>query len=142
MRLSDIYWCIRKGFPIRALFCSDINFYALPRSTTLPHPYGITVGHAVRIGENCCIAPNVTLGAKWIIFNIYKGRGWFAGESVGSEYPSPKIGSRVFIGAGTVIVGNVVIPDDVTIGAGSVITTTLDVKPGGMIAGNPARVIR
>lgn len=50
-----------------------------------------------------------------------------------------KIGDRVFVGAGTVILPNVTIGRDVVIGAGSVVTRDI---PGGMVAaGNPARVI-
>lgn len=50
-----------------------------------------------------------------------------------------KIGSRVFIGAGTIILPNVTIGNDVVIGAGSVITK--DIPDGSVAAGNPARII-
>lgn len=49
------------------------------------------------------------------------------------------IGSRVFIGAGAIVLPNVTIGNDVVIGAGSVVTHSLE--GGNVYAGNPARVI-
>jgi len=51
-----------------------------------------------------------------------------------------KIGSRVFVGAGSIILPSVTIGDDVVIGAGNVVAR--DVPSGVVAAGNPARVIR
>jgi len=50
------------------------------------------------------------------------------------------IGSRVFFGAGSVVLPGVMIGDDVIVGAGSVITK--DVPSGSVVAGNPARLIK
>jgi len=50
-----------------------------------------------------------------------------------------KIGSRVFIGASTIILPGVTIGDDVVIGAGSVVSR--DIENGKVVAGNPARVV-
>jgi len=51
-----------------------------------------------------------------------------------------RIGSRVFIGAASVILPGVTIGDDVVVGAGSIVAN--DVPSGVVVAGNPARVIR
>jgi maltose O-acetyltransferase len=50
-----------------------------------------------------------------------------------------KIGNRVFVGAGSIILPGVTIGNDVVIGAGSVVSR--DVPDGHVAAGNPARVI-
>jgi maltose O-acetyltransferase len=50
-----------------------------------------------------------------------------------------KIGNRVFIGAGSIILPGVTIGDDVVIGAGSVVAH--DIPEGQVAAGNPARII-
>lgn len=50
-----------------------------------------------------------------------------------------RIGDRVFIGAGSIILPGVTIGSDVVVGAGSVVTR--DVPAGSIVAGNPARVI-
>jgi maltose O-acetyltransferase len=50
-----------------------------------------------------------------------------------------KIGNRVFIGAGAIVLPGVFIGDDVVVGAGSVVTH--DIPSATVVAGNPARVI-
>ena len=50
-----------------------------------------------------------------------------------------KIGNRVFIGAGSIILPGVTIGDNVVIGAGSVVSR--DVIDGQVVAGNPAKTI-
>lgn len=50
-----------------------------------------------------------------------------------------KIGSRVFIGAGSMIMPGVTIGDDVIVGASSVVTKS--VPNGKIVAGNPATII-
>ena len=50
-----------------------------------------------------------------------------------------RIGNRVFVGAGSIILPGVTIGDDVIIGAGSVVTK--DVPASCVAAGNPARVL-
>ena len=50
-----------------------------------------------------------------------------------------KIGSDVFVGAGTIILPNVEIGDNVVIGAGSVVSKS--VPPNSVAVGNPAHVI-
>lgn len=50
-----------------------------------------------------------------------------------------KIGSRVFVGAGSIILPGVTIGDDVIIGAGSVVTR--DIEGGHVAAGNPAKIV-
>jgi maltose O-acetyltransferase len=50
-----------------------------------------------------------------------------------------QIGSRVFVGAGAIILPNITIGDDVVIGAGSVVTD--HIPRNSVAAGNPARVI-
>ena len=57
-------------------------------------------------------------------------------ESIGAI----RIGSRVFIGQGSVILGGVTIGDGATIGAGSVVLR--DVPAGASAIGVPARVVR
>lgn len=59
----------------------------------------------------------------------------------GPELAFPiRIGTRVWIGGGTIVLPGVTIGDDTTIGAGSVVTRSIPV--GVLAAGNPCRVIR
>jgi len=75
------------------------------------------------IGENCTIEQNVTLGIA--------GRG--------EERGLPTIGNRVFIGAGSMIVGKITIGDDAYIFPGSVVTRP--VPPRAVVMGYPARLV-
>lgn len=90
---------------------------------SIPHFGGIVIAGDTRIGKNCTILQNVTIGS-----NLFKDR-----------YCSAVIGDNVFIGAGAKIIGPVKISNNVTIGANSVITK--DVPEGCVVAGNPARII-
>lgn len=87
------------------------------------HFGGIILPRDGRIGHNCSIAQNVTLGTA--------GKG----ESRGA----PTIGNRVFIGTHAVIAGKIQIGEDAMICAGSVITR--GVGPRAVVVGNPARVV-
>ena len=140
---------LRSTFPVVALFrlshaklplvryCAAL-FYKLarivsgiqiPRGTRigggllLPHFGIIVINRHARIGWCCTILHNVTLGAK--------GRG--------DDRGAPKIGDRVYIGAGAILLGSIQVGDDAVIGSGSVVTK--DVAPGTIVAGNPARLL-
>jgi serine O-acetyltransferase len=75
------------------------------------------------IGENCTIEQNVTLGIA--------GRG--------DERGRPTIGNRVFIGAGSMIVGKITVGEDSYIFPGSVVTRP--VPPRAVVMGYPARIV-
>ena len=57
-----------------------------------------------------------------------------------SKVGKVKIGNRVFIGYGSIVLCNTTIGDDVIVAAGSVVTK--DVPPGVVVAGSPARIIK
>lgn len=85
----------------------------------------------IEIGDDVTLAPNVTVLA-------HDASMWTA---LGYTKIAPvKIGNRVFVGAGTVILPGVQIGDDVIIGANS--TVTKSIPNGCVYAGNPARLIR
>lgn len=84
----------------------------------------------IEIGDNVTLAPNVTILAHDASTKFHMGY---------TKIAPVKIGSRVFIGAGSIIMPGVVIGDDTIIGAGSIVTR--DVPDGGVAVGSPARVI-
>jgi serine O-acetyltransferase len=91
----------------------------------LPHPVGIVIGEGVAIGKNVKIFQNVTLGGARI------------GDAKNMNYPI--IGDNVVIFAGAVIVGNIRIGDNSTIGANSVVLN--DVPSGATCVGVPGRIL-
>lgn len=75
-------------------------------------------------GDNCQIWQNVTLGKK----------------QSGDKQPIPSIGNNVKICAGAIILGDVHIGDNSTIGAGSIVLK--NVPDNCVVVGNPARIIK
>lgn len=89
----------------------------------LDHGSGIVVGETARIGDNCSLLHNVTLGGT--------------GKESGDRHP--KIGESVMIGAGAKVLGNITVGKCSRIAAGSVVLA--DVPPNTTVAGVPAKAI-
>jgi len=92
----------------------------------IDHGFALVVNKHTIIGDDCRLRHCVTIGCKV--------------NADGSQGPSPKIGDRVDVGAGAIIIGDITIGNDVVIGAGAVVTK--DVPEGATAVGNPARIIR
>ncbi|WP_052811644.1 serine O-acetyltransferase [Vibrio renipiscarius] len=75
----------------------------------LPHPIGIVIGKGVLLGKNCVIYQGVTIGKSNAHSDFY-----------------PVIGSNVTIYTGAVIIGNINIGDNCVIGAGRVVSRSLE----------------
>lgn len=88
----------------------------------------------VKIGDNCQIAPNVSIyTAGHPIHPMSRNSAYEYGKAV-------TIGNNVWIGGNTVICPGVNIGNNVVIGAGSVVTK--DIPDWTVAAGNPCKVIR
>lgn len=88
----------------------------------------------VVIGDNCQIAPNVSIyTAGHPIHPVTRNSGYEYGKEI-------TIGDNVWLGGNTVICPNVHIGSNTVIGAGSVVTK--DIPEWCFAAGNPCRVIR
>jgi serine O-acetyltransferase len=87
------------------------------------HFGGILVSNAAKIGRNCNLSHEVTIGLS------------SRGERVGV----PTIGDNVYIGPGAKIFGAITIGNNVAIGANAVVTH--DVPDNAVVAGVPAKVI-
>lgn len=92
---------------------------------------GLYIGHfgpiilnsTVKMGDNCNLSQSVTIGIV----------------QEGERKGVPVIGSRVYIGPHSIVIGGILIGDDAVIGAGSVVIDS--VPPYGVVAGNPAKII-
>ena len=82
---------------------------------------GIVLHSHTVIGQNCHINQNVTIGRN------------FGDKKV------PIIGDNVYIGAGSVIFGEITIGDNVIIGSNSVINKSIPANH--VVAGNPFRIL-
>lgn len=79
-----------------------------------------TIVFCRKMGSNCCINQQVTIG---------EGHGGV-----------PSIGNNVHVCAGAKVIGNIVIGDDVIVGANAVVVK--DVPSHSIVAGIPAKVIK
>lgn len=77
------------------------------------------------VGENCVFHGNNVLGNK----------------KTGDVEAVPRLGNRVDVGVGAVIIGDVTIADDCVIGAGALVTKSF-LTPGTVIVGSPAKALK
>lgn len=103
--------------------------FQIPRITKIgkglriSHFGTLVVNYHTIIGDNCYLSHNVTLGKV----------------SKGPREGCPKIGNRVWIGPGAIIIGHVIIGDDVLISGNTFVN--FDVPSNSLVMGNPGKII-
>jgi maltose O-acetyltransferase len=95
---------------------------------------GVPHGVEVIIGKNCAVGPRVSI--ETVNHNLL----WSETEKWGVKAASVKIGDRVWIGSGAIILPGVIIGNDSVIAAGSVVTKSFPEKS--IVGGVPAKLIR
>lgn len=105
---------------------------------------GVVIGAGTRVQSHAFICELVTIGADCFVGHgvmFVNDRFASGGPARGdtTKWESTRIGDRVSIGSNATIMP-VEICDDVVIGAGSVVTKSIQ-RPG-IYAGNPARLLR
>jgi len=102
--------------------------YDIPASTDIGkgfyigHFGGIVVNGKTKIGNNCNISQNVTIG--------YNARGKFPGI--------PILGDEIYIGPGAKIFDGIIIGSNVAIGANAVVN--FNVPNNSVVVGNPGKI--
>ena len=129
------YWCksknpiavfCRKAAGLRHRFWSVVTGADIPLTCSIggglliPHPNGIVIHPAAKIGVNCLIFQQVTVGTR---------------EDLGP----PEIGGHVDVGAGAKILGPISIGAHAKIGANAVVT--FDVKNRATVTGPSAKAL-
>lgn len=126
-RRGAVSWICCKWSVLDWRFWSVVTGAEIHLTTTLggglllPHPNGIVVHPDVKIGVNCLLFQQVTLGTG------------------GRREGVPRLGGHVDVGAGAKILGGITIGDHASIGANAVVLN--DVPPGAVAVGVPARII-
>ena len=115
-RLMIRHYSYKYGFQIYIPTEIGKGFY-------IGHHGTIVINPKVKIGNYCNIAHNVTIGET------------FRGELKGT----PKIGDKVWMGTGSVIVGGINIGSNVLIAPNSFVN--FDVPDNSLVIGNPAKII-
>lgn len=93
------------------------------RRVLLTHQHGITVHEFARVGDDCVIHQNVTIG-----------------RGTRTRRGAAQIGDRVEISPGVVILGPVKIGEGATIGPNALVMT--DVPAGSHVVSAPGRILR
>ncbi len=88
------------------------------------HKGFMRIGRFVHVGENCTMLPMVLFGKK----------------RPDIEEPDIYVGNNCYISTGAIILGPVKIGDNVTIGAGAVVTK--DIPDNAVVGGVPAKIIK
>jgi serine O-acetyltransferase len=114
LNLRHRFWSVVTGAEI-PLNCS------IGGGLLIPHPNGIVIHPDVKIGVNCLIFQQVTIGSR-------------------DNGGIPEISGHVEIGAGAKILGPVRIGAHARIGANAVVVT--DVPPGATAIGIPATIVK
>jgi serine O-acetyltransferase len=91
----------------------------------IDHGTGVVIGETTRIGDDCVLFHNVTLGGT--------------GKHRGKRHPS--LGNGVFVGTGATLLGPITVGDGAKIGAGSFVRMH-DVPAHCTAAGTPARIVK
>lgn len=116
---------MRKSAVVRHRFWSIVTGADIPLNSNigggllLPHPNGVVIHPEARIGPNCLIFQQVTIGTR-------------------GEGGAPHIGGHVDIGAGAKVLGEIRIGDHARIGANAVVLR--DVPAGKTALGIPAEI--
>lgn len=120
-----------RNIVVRLLFKIPFNYFStvygiqIPTSVEigsgllLPHYGGIVINSKAKIGKNCTILHNSTIG-----------------NDKGKRKGSPKINDNVYIGPGAVLVGNIEIGENSLIAPNSFVN--VDIPPNSVVIGNPS----
>lgn len=110
-------------FFIEWILCVEINDKCeIGKGLKLYHGQGLVIHENTIIGKNVILRHNTTIGA------------------LDSSSKAPKIGDNVNIASNTVILGDISIGNNVTIGAGSIVIKSI--PDNCVVVGNPARIIK
>ena len=93
------------------------------RRVVIDHGMGVVIGETAVIGDDVLLYQGVTLG----------------GTSLEKKKRHPTLGSRVVVGVGATILGNIEVGDDARVGAGAVVTRP--VERGSTVVGVPAHPV-
>ena len=120
---------LRRAHRVAAAFIEAAYGIELPlsaeigRRLSLPHPQGVVFVAGVRVGDDCMVRHNVTLGAAST-----------------ERHGVPTVGDRVHFGPGSIVMGSVQVGHDVRIGPGAVVIS--DVPAGSRVLAPVATIVR
>ena len=131
-RVAHFFWCHHLRLFGRLMshsvrFVTGIEIHPgarIGRRFFIDHGMGVVIGETSEIGDDVLLYQGVVLG----------------GTTHEKKKRHPTLGNGVVVGAGAILLGDIVIGDEARVGAGSVVVTSLE--PRTTVVGVPARVVR
>jgi serine O-acetyltransferase len=127
------HWLYKMGIPFIPRFISHLGRFftgieihpgaTIGKGVFIDHGMGVVIGETAIVGDYCLIYQGVTLGGT--------------GKETGKRHPT--LGENVVVGGGAKVLGNILIGNNVRIGAGSVVLR--DVPSDCTVVGIPGRVV-
>jgi len=132
-RFTHLLWKLKLPFFPRLLsqisrFFTGIEIHPgakIGKGFFIDHGMGVVIGETTKIGDNCVLFHNVTLGGT--------------GKHRGKRHPT--IGNNVMIGTGAILLGPINVGNDVKIGANTFILMR-NVPDNTTVAGTPGRIVK
>ena len=130
----------KKSTKLQKLLIKYMYQYYEKKKNQFSYKSGIEIGLDSVIGK-CCdiwhsgVVINGTIGN----YCVFHGNNTIGNKGVGNESLRPIIGNNVDIGAGSIIIGDIIIADDCVIGAGAVVTKSFN-ETSSVIIGIPGKV--
>ena len=116
--------CYARLMKLQNKYSVHIPINCCGKGLSIPHLLPLAINGDATVGENC---------------RIHAGS--YIAEGGGSRTGVPTIGNNELIGMNVILLGNVNIADNITIGAGSIVNKSF-LEPGITNAGAPARKIK
>lgn len=122
---KKFFFLSKKVDTINKLFCRCVVLgqTKIGTNTTLGYGgIGVVIHKSAIIGENCTISQNVTIGRK-------KGKN----DGV------PRLGDNVYVGANSVLMGDITIGHNCIIGPCTLVNKSI--PPNSIVVGNPGKIV-
>lgn len=116
-KISKI-WYLFRLLRIQTRYGISIPLNVLEEGFKIEHLGSVIINAGCKIGKNCKMHPGVCIG--------------------GNKGKAPKIGDNVYLGPGAKVFGEVVLADNIQVGANAVVTKSCR-KEGAVLVGIPAR---
>lgn len=113
-------WYLFRLLRMQTRYGISIPLNVLGEGFKIEHLGSIIINGGCTIGKNCKMHPGVCIG--------------------GNKGKAPKIGDNVYLGPGAKLFGDIVLADNIQVGANAVVTKSC-LKEGAVLVGIPARDI-
>jgi serine acetyltransferase len=126
-------WCHRKRLPVMPIRVLAERLVEIVSGVELPSEAAIGPGLRILHGRGIVVHPRTVIGARCTLFHEVTLGGRLPGDG------GPTIGANVVLGAGSKVLGRIVLADGCRVGANSVVLSSA--PSGATLVGVPARTI-